>query len=280
MRVSCGVKQFCDSRTDHVLMSSKRVRFEIYVLLLIHHIAVVISATALYTNRISLPSAAPLIVLGVFFLLSRVGGDVGFHRHFSHRSFDTHPIISFSLLLIGSAESKGSSLTWCAHHVMHHAHADTPTDPHSPRYTKPFRVLVGTWREFQPDVRTLRHLLITPIHRWMHRWYFGYNLAILICVFLWTGIAAGMLFSLPVLMSFYIGGFVNIFGHRPHFLSYRTFDTPDSSQNSPLLHALSMGGGLHNNHHHAPQLPTTQSKWYELDIPYALIKLIRRRRSS
>ena len=72
-----------------------------------------------------------LLVGGWFFTGS--GITVGFHRLLTHRSFETHPLVKAVLLILGSMAVQGAVTDWVANHVKHHAHADDPSDPHSPR---------------------------------------------------------------------------------------------------------------------------------------------------
>ncbi len=71
------------------------------------------------------------ILLGMY-LLTALGITVGFHRLFTHHSFETYRVVQFILAILGSMALQGSLLKWVALHRRHHAHSDRPGDPHSP----------------------------------------------------------------------------------------------------------------------------------------------------
>ena len=56
-----------------------------------------------------------------------------YHRYFSHRAFRTSRAVQFVFALLGASAVQRGPLWWAAHHRHHHAHADRPTDAHSPR---------------------------------------------------------------------------------------------------------------------------------------------------
>lgn len=54
--------------------------------------------------------------------------------------------------------------------------------------------------------------------------------------------------------------------------SYRTYDTPDNSQNNHVLAWISLGEGYHNNHHHNPYRYDQAFRKGEFDICAWLVK--------
>ncbi len=55
----------------------------------------------------------------------------GYHRLFSHKSYDAHPIAKAMFLLIGASGFQGSALKWCSDHRRHHMHIDGEKDPYN-----------------------------------------------------------------------------------------------------------------------------------------------------
>src|SRR5262249_51377306 len=70
-------------------------------------------------------------LLGMY-LVTALGITVGFHRLFTHRSFQTNRVVQFALAALGSMAAQGPLLTWVALHRRHHQHSDADGDPHSP----------------------------------------------------------------------------------------------------------------------------------------------------
>ncbi len=71
------------------------------------------------------------LLVGMY-LLTMTGVEVGFHRYFAHRTFETTRPLRALFLILGSMAGQGSALLWSAVHRTHHAHTDQPGDPHSP----------------------------------------------------------------------------------------------------------------------------------------------------
>ena len=73
-----------------------------------------------------------LIVFAVMYVATGLGITVGYHRHFTHRSFKGGGAVRAVLAILGSAAIEGPVISWVADHRKHHAFADQQGDPHSP----------------------------------------------------------------------------------------------------------------------------------------------------
>ncbi|MFL5346156.1 MAG: acyl-CoA desaturase [Hyalangium sp.] len=71
------------------------------------------------------------LLVGMY-LLTMTGIELGFHRYYAHRTFETTRLIRALLLILGSMAGQGSALLWSGVHRWHHAHTDVPGDLHSP----------------------------------------------------------------------------------------------------------------------------------------------------
>ncbi len=76
-----------------------------------------------------------------------LGITVGYHRLFTHRSFETTRPVKFIFAVLGSMAVEGPVLKWVAMHRRHHQHSDEENDPHSPHHHgEGIRgVLAGFW---------------------------------------------------------------------------------------------------------------------------------------
>jgi stearoyl-CoA desaturase (Delta-9 desaturase) len=88
------------------------------------------------------------LLLGMY-LLTALGITVGFHRLFTHRSFEAGGVTRFVLAALGSMAAQGPLLKWVAVHRRHHRHSDRPDDPHSPHGRGLWHAHVG-WL-FRPE---------------------------------------------------------------------------------------------------------------------------------
>jgi stearoyl-CoA desaturase (Delta-9 desaturase) len=68
-------------------------------------------------------------------VLTLLGITAGYHRLFTHRSFEAHPSVRWLLGVAGSMAAQGPILFWVACHRRHHQHSDADDDPHSPHGT-------------------------------------------------------------------------------------------------------------------------------------------------
>ena len=103
------------------------------------------------------------LLIGMYVLTS-LGITVGFHRLFTHRSFETYRGVQVVLGVLGSMAVEGSLLKWVALHRRHHQHSDRPGDPHSPHLhgRGVLGVLRGLWHAhlgwvFRADPPDLDH---------------------------------------------------------------------------------------------------------------------------
>ncbi|HLF70425.1 MAG TPA: fatty acid desaturase, partial [Actinomycetota bacterium] len=67
-----------------------------------------------------------------FYLVTGLGVTAGFHRMFTHRSFDGPEWLRVAFAVAGSMAIQGPVIRWVADHRRHHAFTDRPGDPHSP----------------------------------------------------------------------------------------------------------------------------------------------------
>src|SRR5262249_53525250 len=60
-----------------------------------------------------------------------------------------------------------------------------------------------------------------------------------------------------------------------HLAGTRPYQTGDESRNNPLLGLIALGEGWHNNHHAAPSSAAHGLAWLQIDVSYAVIRLLR-----
>jgi stearoyl-CoA desaturase (delta-9 desaturase) len=227
-------------------------------------------ATALATGA----RAADWAACAVLYLLSSLGVGVGLHRYFAHRSFRTSRALQLVLgVLAGTAF--GDPVGFSGKHRLHHRHADTERDVHTPR-----RGFWSCWFESlwhdglgERDVlRVTRDLTCHPELRWLHRFFWVPALATAALTLLLGGysmFAVG--FCLSRVAVIHATSAVNYFGHRS---GSRRYATPDDSTNNAWLGVLAFGEGWHNNHHRHPRAARAGVAWWELDLFYGVIRAL------
>lgn len=213
-------------------------------------------------------------VLVVYFFTGCLGMSVTYHRLLTHRSFKTYKLIEYIGSLIATLGLTGSSLSWTAAHRLHHSRADRIGDPHSP-------VILGyiksQWGSMFSDIDIKKSpVLSSGFHRWLHRNYFHINLSWGMLLYLLGGLDWVLIFWLvPAAILWNAGSLINTVCHS-QWLGYRRFDTPDRSVNNPVLGLLMWGEGWHNNHHRHQNSPRIGQTWWEIDIGYWLIRILKK----
>jgi len=59
-----------------------------------------------------------------------------------------------------------------------------------------------------------------------------------------------------------------------HMFGSRRFNTPDKSRNNLLTAIFAAGEGWHNNHHRYQRAARSGFYWWEVDLTYAVIRLM------
>lgn len=84
----------------------------------------------------TLPPAGFLQEVGLRFVFCQffvVGGHLGAHRYFSHKSFATSRCVQLVIACISALSLGRGSLWWVSYHRRHHRLCEADGDPHSPR---------------------------------------------------------------------------------------------------------------------------------------------------
>jgi stearoyl-CoA desaturase (delta-9 desaturase) len=85
----------------------------------------------------------------------------------------------------------------------------------------------------------------------------------------WRGLVVGFFCSTVALWhaTFLVNSAAHVFGRR-------RYGTTDSSRNSAIVAALTLGEGWHNNHHHYPACARQGFKWWEVDPTYLMLRAL------
>ncbi len=241
--------------------------------------------------------ARDVVIFAVMYLMSAFGITIGFHRHLTHRAFDTFKPIRYAFAVMGSLAVEGPVLSWVADHRKHHAFSDEEGDPHSPHVghgtglAAVFRGLYHAhigWlfesngraakRRYCPDLcsdPTMRAIhgafpllvLATILVPFAAGWAWGGTLDAGLEAALWAGLVR-------IFLVHHVTWSINSICH---FFGQRRFETGDQSRNVFWLALPSLGEAWHHNHHAFPRSAYHGLRWYELDpsgwVIFSLSKL-------
>jgi stearoyl-CoA desaturase (delta-9 desaturase) len=217
---------------------------------------------------------ALLVGIGVT-TLANVCTTVYLHRGLSHRAitFSRPAHAAFKLVIWLTTGIKVRE--WVAVHRKHHAHTDTPDDPHSPAVSGWKKVqmqnLVMYRRAAHDRANIDKYAKDLAPTKW-DRYLFDHSplglifgAVLLVLMFGWQ---IGLLASF-IHVNYYLAGSaaVNAIGHQFGRRPY-----PNSATNLQWLALVTAGEGLHNNHHAAPTSAKLAHRWYEIDPGWLVIK--------
>jgi len=231
-----------------------------------------------------------------FYLWTAVGGSLGLHRYFTHRSFKAALPVRLFLGIGACFNMQGRITRWVADHRRHHHLEDGIGDPHSPTITADGRKLSRSrglvhahfWWMF--DGSTTDPVVFCPdllndrFVRQFERLYYPCVAASLLlplvvgfaiggqveavrCL-LWAGCAR-------VLLMQHITFTINSIGHS---FGRQDFNTRDSSRNLWFFSILLLGDGYHNNHHAFPASARVALLPGQFDPGYTFLRALARLR--
>jgi stearoyl-CoA desaturase (delta-9 desaturase) len=225
---------------------------------------------AALVGAIVVPPTVKLVALAVgLYLVRMFWVTAGFHRYFSHRSYKTSRAMQLVIGILANMSLMRGPLDWASHHRFHHRHSDTERDLHSPGNR-------GFWWShcgwfLSREVEGIRLFPVRDLDKfpelvWLNRHYYlpAYTVAaVLAAIGGWPYFVWGFLVStiLTWNVAFTINSLSHMFGSR-------RFKTRDDSRNNPLLAALTLGEGWHNNHHHAMHAAKHGLAWWEIDVTW------------
>jgi len=210
------------------------------------------------------------------------------HRYAAHGAFSMSRAMEkvvFVLTWIFQGSNYLSAYGYGILHRMHHAFADTPQDPHSPKYDENiFKMMWKTKTTY--SVITNKTLEVEPrftknipewtafdrfARSWVSRiaWGAAYTLFYFQFATVWW---LWLLLPLHFLLAPIHGAIINWFAH---VYGYRNFDVGDTSRNFLPFDFLMMGESYHNNHHKFGSRANFGGiRWHEIDPTYYIILLL------
>ncbi len=208
------------------------------------------------------------------------------HRYAAHRMFTMSRFWEkfwywFSFITQGS--SFLSPYAYGILHRLHHAHADTEKDPHSPNFDSSLWSMMWRTQNIYSKIRKGTHKVDSkykqqlPDWKWFER-VFGSRFFRFMWVLVYVGIywmwAPSWWFFLLIPLHIFIGpihgAIVNWYAHK---YGQTRYELDNTSRNLLPVDVIMMGESYHNNHHRFPNRPNFGVKWYEFDPVYPFIRL-------
>ena len=235
--------------------------------------------TALYTWRYGIQLWMPLLTIAMYLA---VGFSIcaGYHRFFSHKSYEASPLVQFVFAFFGAMAAQNSILWWSSSHRVHHKYVDHEWDP--------YNIKRGFWwahimwvfyKNPESNFENAPDLMQNRIVMWQHRWHS----AILILGGFGIPTLIGAAFGHPIAGLLW-GGFLRIaiihhttffVNSLAHTLGDPLYNADVSARDNWLVALLTLGEGYHSFHHRFPSDFRNGILWYHWDPAKWLIRGLR-----
>ena len=203
------------------------------------------------------------------------------HRSQAHRAVQFHPAVAHFMRFWLWMTTGMITKEWVAIHRKHHQRSDQEGDPHSPQIFGIWRVLFGGALLYAKAAKN--KLLIQELGQgtpndWIEENLYtphsrlGILLMLIIDLVLF-GPVGFVVWGVQMLwIPFWAAGVIN---GLSHWWGYRNTDTKDTSRNLWPWAVWIGGEELHNNHHADGASAKFKQRWYEVDIGWMYITILK-----
>jgi len=227
-----------------------------------------------------------IILISIFISIVTIslGHSIGLHRGIIHKSYSTSKIFRNFLLILFVFTGMGSPLTWIKLHYtrdfwqnksschpylgyqhslwkdyiwyLHYSY--TITDDDLREYEFP--------QEFHTD----------GFIKFLHKNWLFFNIVPAILVWIFVGFQEFIiLFPLRIMINLLMHWFIGYISHTHGYRKYVISQANESGYNHWFLGIISFGEGFHNNHHAFPSSSRLGIRWFEFDLSWQLIKILK-----
>lgn len=221
------------------------------------------------------------VAVFLHWLFGSIGICLGYHRLLTHRSFQVPKPLEYAIAIVGVLALQGGPIFWVAGHRMHHLHTEDPDkDPYSAKrgfwwshmgwMLRPRAEFFDyeSYHKFAPD------LAKDPVYRWLDRYFILLQVPfglLLLALGGWSFVMYGLV--LRVVLLWHSTWLIN---SATHLFGYRSHESEDNSRNLWWAALLTYGEGWHNNHHAYPNVAKAGWKWWEIDVTWWAIQVLRK----
>jgi stearoyl-CoA desaturase (delta-9 desaturase) len=197
----------------------------------------------------------------------------GYHRLWSHRTYDAHWSLRLVYMLLGAMALQNSVLVWASGHRLHHQHVDdADRDPYSASRGLWFSHIGWMLRRYpsgEVDFSNVRDLQKDPLVAFQHRYYYVLAIGLNVLLPLALGWLHGDLWGVFLLagvlrlvvshhFTFLINSVAHAFGRQP-------YSDEHSARDNGWLAFLTYGEGYHNFHHQFSHDYRNGIRWWQWD---------------
>ena len=255
-----------------------------------YHLATFAVFLYFFTHYFSVKNAAAVLVIASF--IATIYNTLWYHRYCTHRAYKFRHL-GWTRLFSWTNPVCFREESYVIPHHVHHSKEDRPGDPYGPHlgWLGSYLAIESSAKtnlainasDYERLARSLRHLgcvqnsyeqfqrtgSVENAWHWLARAVFA-NL-------FWASIAYGLGGGVGVLTwyasVFFYTFLVRDFNYRGHGGFF--FKASQGRATNHLFYGL-IAGEWHDNHHANPRLAHSGLEWWQVDVPYWIIKLMRR----
>jgi stearoyl-CoA desaturase (delta-9 desaturase) len=221
-----------------------------------------------------------LISMALYWITVGWGISLGYHRLHTHRSYKCPLWMEYFFSVCGALTLEGGPIFWVATHRIHHQKSDQAGDPHSP-HDGAWWAHVGwiLWGETNHNNTRLMSKYAPDLARhkfyvWLNNWHWVPMVALGVILLAIGGFPLMCWGTfLRVVVGLHATWLVN---SATHMWGNRRFTTKDDSRNNWWVALMTFGEGWHNNHHAHPTSARHGLAWYEFDISWITLTVMRK----
>lgn len=221
-----------------------------------------------------------LVVAAVLSYLTGVlGVTLNYHRTLTHRSLRMIRPLEYFTAFLGTLAFQGAPISWVGTHRVHHKYSDHRGDPHTTRLGLVWAHVTWLLRRdplgpsMQEQRRMCPDLCAQPYYNALEVLHVPLQIALAVALFAIGGMPWLVWGSFVRLVyTYHTTWLVN---SAAHATGYRTYRSGDRSTNSWWVAVLAWGEGWHNNHHAFPFSARHGMAWWEIDMTWLHIRVLR-----
>jgi len=218
-------------------------------------------------------SAAAWVWFAVLLYANGLAITGGYHRLWSHRTYDSHWSLRLVYMILGAMALQNSVLVWASGHRMHHQYVDdADRDPYAASRGLWFSHIGWMLRRYpsgEVDFGNVRDLQKDPLVAFQHRYYYPLAIGLNVLVPLALGWLHGDLWGVFLLagvlrlvvshhFTFLINSVAHAYGRQP-------YTDENSARDNGWLAFLTYGEGYHNFHHQFAHDYRNGIHWWQWD---------------
>lgn len=216
-----------------------------------------------------------------YYFFTGLGITAGYHRYWSHRSYDATFLLRIILMIAGTGAVEGSIKWWSRHHRAHHRYTDTRLDPYATQHG--FWHSHMLWMMFKEHPEDRGKVSVDDIKQdlvanFQHRHYFilmlvfGFIVPTLVAGYFWNDYLGGYFYA-GVTRLLFVHHATFCVNSLAHWLGEASFDDRYTPKDHIITALVTLGEGYHNFHHEFPNDFRNAIEFWQYDPTKWIIKI-------